>query len=615
MKMKGIELMLAALCLSCDFNADDYPNGVLVMDEIYFTNGSDAEDGKVLTKAKEIVSSDKEVQLEKLRNWINGRELQIATLEDYPLSYTEVLGNGTRVGSGVAFELIDFLKEKFNFTYKVVVPGFNIIGGTVDYTNSLIELLNGSQVHMAAAFLPLLSDQRGYIFYSTVILDEGEWIMVMQRPHESASGSGLLAPFDYRVWTLILVSFLAVGPIIYILIILRNRLTGDTEQKPYSLGHYVWFVYGALLKQGSVLSPIADSTRLLFATWWIFITILTSFYTANLTAFLTLSQFTLPFNTVDDILYKNKYFVTVRGGGVEYAIKTVNESLYMLHYMAENDRAVFSLDINDTTNLRTYVEEQGFVLIRDRPAITHTLYTDYRQRRATSMNDEKVHCPFAQAKHPILKKKRSFAYPIGSNLSHLFDRELLNLVESGIIKYLAVKNLPNAEICPQNLGSTERQLRNGDLIMTYYITMVGFIVSLVIFISELLFRCINQLWTRNNVNDAVAKQKASVSKGYNQGLILTMKATPPPPYQSIFTGGIERNAGNKWKHVFGSKTRQLSREYPGFISTTGLTTGSHGIRRIINGREYMMYQAPNGETQLIPVRAPSATLFQYTYVD
>lgn len=95
----------------------------------------------------------------------------------------------------------------------------------------------------------------------------------------------------------------------------------------------------------------------------------------------------------------------------------------MLHYMAENHRAVFSLDINDTVNLRTYVEEQGFVFIRDRPAITHTLYTDYRQRRATSMNDEKVHCPFAQAKYPILKKKRSFAYPIGSNLSHLFDRE------------------------------------------------------------------------------------------------------------------------------------------------------------------------------------------------
>lgn len=69
---------------------------------------------------------------------------------------------------------------------------------------------------------------------------------------------------------------------------------------------------------------IVDSTRLLFATWWIFITILTSFYTANLTAFLTLSKFTLPYNTVNDILTKNKHFVSLRGGGVEYAIRTVS---------------------------------------------------------------------------------------------------------------------------------------------------------------------------------------------------------------------------------------------------------------------------------------------------
>jgi len=72
------------------------------------------------------------------------------------------------------------------------------------------------------------------------------------------------------------------------------------------------------------LKTIADSTRLLFATWWIFITILTSFYTANLTAFLTLSKFTLPYNTVNDILTKNKHFVSMRGGGVEYAIRTVS---------------------------------------------------------------------------------------------------------------------------------------------------------------------------------------------------------------------------------------------------------------------------------------------------
>lgn len=115
---------------------------------------------------------------------------------------------------------------------------------------------------LAAAFIPSLSEQRKFVYYSTTTLDEGEWIMVMQRPRESASGSGLLAPFEFWVWILILVSLLAVGPIIYVLIILRNRLTGDSNQQPYSLGHCAWFVYGALMKQGSTLSPIAGELQL-----------------------------------------------------------------------------------------------------------------------------------------------------------------------------------------------------------------------------------------------------------------------------------------------------------------------------------------------------------------
>lgn len=168
-----------------------------------------------------------------------------------------------------------------------------------------------------------MADPNKHIFYSSATLDEGEWIMMMTRPEESATGSGLLAPFDVDVWILILISLVFVGPIIYLLLVIRNKMTSDKDQKLYTMPHCVWFVYGALMRQGSVLSPTGDSTRLLFATWWIFITILTSFYTANLTAFLTLSKFTLPINSVADILRKEKRFVAHQGGAVEYAIKNV----------------------------------------------------------------------------------------------------------------------------------------------------------------------------------------------------------------------------------------------------------------------------------------------------
>lgn len=113
---------------------------------------------------------------------------------------------------------------------------------------------------MAAAFIPILADARRHIKFSSS-LDEGEYYMIMIRPAESASGSGLLAPFQKSVWILILISLLAVGPIIYWLIKFRNRFTKDDAQKIYPLPQCIWFVYGALMKQGSTLSPSADSTR------------------------------------------------------------------------------------------------------------------------------------------------------------------------------------------------------------------------------------------------------------------------------------------------------------------------------------------------------------------
>ncbi|XP_064544875.1 glutamate receptor 2 [Drosophila montana] len=629
----GIELLVAAaLCLACPPINDTLPpdliqlneDGSLVtelpMDVEAASVGLD-EDAPIETL--EVIRNKKE-KLRNMREWINGKHLRIATLEDYPLSYTEMLDSGTRVGRGVSFQIIGFLQEKFNFTYDVVVPQDNIIGSTADLDRSLIEMVNNSLVDLAAAFIPSLSEQRTFVFYSTTTLDEGEWIMVMQRPRESAGGSGLLAPFEFWVWILIFVSLLAVGPIIYMLIIIRNRLTGDAVQQPYSLGHCAWFVYGALMKQGSTLSPIADSTRLLFATWWIFITILTSFYTANLTAFLTLSKFTLPFNTVNDILTKNKHFVSMRGGGVEYAIRTTNESLFMLNRMIQNNYAVFTDASNDTYNLQNYVERNGYVFVRDRPAINIMLYRDYLYRKSVSFHDEKIHCPFAMAKEPFLTKKRTFAYPIGSNLSELFDPELLNLVESGIIKHLSARELPSAEICPQDLGSTERQLRNGDLMMTYYIMLTGFATSMAVFTTELLFRYINgrheaNKWARHGIGRTPNGQSVKPSRwlrglrrlhsGDKQLLGTSTHAqnvTPPPPYQSIFNhGGEHLNGGQQ-------RWRQAGKEH-------GLILGGNhnvaGVRRLINGRDYMVFRNPNGTSQLVPVRSPSAALFQYTYTE
>jgi hypothetical protein len=117
---------------------------------------------------------------------------------------------------------------------------------------------------MAAAFLPVFHDMDNLVNWSTS-LDESNWVVLMKRPSESATGSGLLAPFDSNVWVLILIFLIAIGPTIYIIVLFRAKLCkGDpvlTEVVP--LGNCVWFVYGALMKQGSTMTPMAGEFVLL----------------------------------------------------------------------------------------------------------------------------------------------------------------------------------------------------------------------------------------------------------------------------------------------------------------------------------------------------------------
>lgn len=113
---------------------------------------------------------------------------------------------------------------------------------------------------MAAGFLPILSAYEEEISYSPM-LDTGDWVVLMKRPKESATGSGLLAPFTKEVWCLIILSLLVVGPVIYLLILLRSRLCKDEQYRVFPLPSCIWFVYGALLKQGTTLNPITGLLR------------------------------------------------------------------------------------------------------------------------------------------------------------------------------------------------------------------------------------------------------------------------------------------------------------------------------------------------------------------
>ncbi|CAK9801290.1 Glutamate receptor ionotropic, delta-2 [Anthophora plagiata] len=499
-------------------------------------------------------------------------QVTVTSWNDMPFSGI-VQENGKWVGKGYAFYIFNLISKKLNFTYTIVPPKEHILG---DQNNGVLGLLYQKKVDVAVAFLPVLPEMRQYCTFS-IALDETKLTAVMRRPQESATGSGLLAPFERTVWLLVLASLAFVGPVIYLFASIRAKLWHDPTSENFSLSSCFWFVYSSLLKQGTNIVATTDSTRMLFATWWIFILILTSFYTANLTAFLTKPQFTLSISSLHDIVQKGYNWVTYKGRMVDFLLSQNHQNdLTLLNMSKLQGKGVFKyyepskaiLDLVSTKRL--FLAEAHY--------LQTLIFNDYVNKTRHHL-EHNLRCTYVIMPGGILLTSRAFGFSPGSTIQKHINEVLLRLVETGIVQHRKQEDLPLAEICPVDLRSSERQLRNTDLLLTYKVVVAGYTIAAIIFLFEIIYAFISHRM-KNSKRKArnISKEKLDVppfDKFSNQNYMTMLKKSPPAIYQDSGNILMQRK------------------------------------QHSINGRNYYVAIDRDGEQRLIPIRTPSAFLFQY----
>lgn len=153
---------------------------------------------------------------------------------------------------------------------------------------------------------------------------------------------------------------------------------------------------------------------MLFATWWIFITILTAFYTANLTAFLTLSKFTLPIEKPGDLANRKYNWIAQKGQAIEEMVLNGNE----LSFLTPQLNGRFE-DVADALIMKNFVDK-GYMYMRDKPAVEHIMYQDYLNKTKLEIA-ENLRCTYVITKWPMLKLPRSFAFRRDFEWADLFN--------------------------------------------------------------------------------------------------------------------------------------------------------------------------------------------------
>lgn len=152
--------------------------------------------------------------------------------------------------------ILNLLSKKLHFRYKYIDPPERIQGSAPDESgnfNGVMGLIWNRHAEFFIGDIALTYERSHYVDFSFITLaDSGAF--VTHAPSKLNEALALLRPFHWQVWPTIAVTFLLVGPVLYLIIALPNVWQPRflVESHVRLLFDCTWFTTTILLKQSTI---------------------------------------------------------------------------------------------------------------------------------------------------------------------------------------------------------------------------------------------------------------------------------------------------------------------------------------------------------------------------
>ena len=442
-----------------------------------------------------------------------GRHLRLGSVEEQPFMYYSTEGcEGNGCWSGMVNDMVIKLAEELGFTYEYIQPKDMKFGARNKSTgewNGMIRDLLDDKTDMIAIDLSTNSERKSAIDYSFPFMDAGIRAVV-----KGESGTGnkffFLSPFDGFVWMMVFVAnFILVGLICCLgklspfgkygaklhavktctcegckaqrgemetkhcslqetkkFECLIEQVEEDDRSTDASLYNSLWLISTGLVGQTSETLPHCLSGRFLVLTWWAFMLITTSMYTANLTASLTLNNLGISLNQVLELLDQDNYKWGVIGSRhPETLLKTHQDSRYSR--LVDEGVALANL-----THALDTLRDGSFVFIDEGPVLAHNLISD---------------CDVFSVGEEFQSFEYAFGLPKDSPYKSLIDSYLLKFREEGFIDILWKKWSSGNSVCSQSGIGKKVTLDLNTLAGVFYLLLSGVGISFLLFSVEFVY--------------------------------------------------------------------------------------------------------------------------------
>ncbi|XP_046384942.1 ionotropic receptor 93a [Ischnura elegans] len=267
------------------------------------------------------------------RHGFRGKRVQIVTFHNPPWSTLYLNDSGSIVErKGLIFDILDELARNLNFSYSLVHPKEDRGGarreedapGTPRNLSALaagaVEIVRRGEALLGASAFVVSPGLESCVSATAPVAAE-KHAFLTSRPQVLSRALIFMAPFAPDTWLCIAVSVLVMGPVLYWVHNLtpyyefhglrhKSRITRKAKRKLSiavkltafdKIWKCLWYVYGALLQQGGIQVPMADSGRIVIGTWWLVVIVVMTTYCGNLVAFLTFPTVSMTISTLDDL--------------------------------------------------------------------------------------------------------------------------------------------------------------------------------------------------------------------------------------------------------------------------------------------------------------------------
>nr|AEX15542.1 ionotropic glutamate receptor-4 [Pleurobrachia bachei] len=445
-------------------------------------------------------------------NNLIGRHLKLGALAEGPFMYEATEGcEGNKCWSGICHELVERLSQELKFTYEYVKPPDGHWGGEANGSwNGLIgELIQGN-VDMVPLPLSTSSARKQVIDFSYPFMDAAITAMV-KGESKTSNIWFFLKPFD----SVVFLGMTLASVLVSLLVTLKEKIspygkhgaklqalktclckscdmwrydtgphvirrpksdsTGclvdkveDINTEETSLFNSLWMIDAGLVGKATRFLPFSLAGRFLLFTWWFFMLIMITVYTANLTAFMTLNNMGVQVTQVIDLLGQTKLRWGVIGNRNPQTLLMTNQNTIYSKIATEGET------LTDLGEALGRLRGGSFVFIDEVPILAHHLKDD---------------CDMLPIGSEFQSFEYSFGIPKGSPIKYLIDRHLLEYRETGMIDELWAKWSPVNAKCETKVGN-EIILDMKMLAGAFYILGAGIVISIILLIGEVLYASI-----------------------------------------------------------------------------------------------------------------------------